>query len=523
MPNISWDVAADARPIMPRQDTPDIGNAFLSAYQAADQRNYERERQAKADAIAADDRQYNRARQAKADAWTDREHARTEKSWASTDQAGEMLAQGDNKGAANELYKSGNIDGGMALEEKHQAHLTKALAMAEAVTPIAAAAQTPEEFNHFLDVAQSRGVDVSKYRFQDPAQWQRSQKQFLLEHNYEAAMIKKQMTQMEFRKAAADAASAEKKATSGDYAVNSKTGQLYSQVTGQPPAGSLPVDAAGGGANTPAAQAFSMNYAEKEAPKNFTESAKSFNDAREASGALNDMAALVPKIKTGFGAEERLMVQKLGNWLGVQVDPSVANTETFQALSQKAVITLAGKLKPLSNSDIVFVQKAVASINSDPSTLMTLLPQLQAVAARSQLAAQMEMQYLRQGMPPDVVAIAQEVEARIPSPIQQAASGPQSAPGGQMPQPGTQPPPGQQPGAGGGQGGEIHPEDAQTLVGAFLQVDDARRPALIASFNKNYGPGAAERILGLTPRQSQQPAAQPQPYSVPGAPVGGFQ
>lgn len=201
MPVSNFNVAPDVQPIMPAAPRFDMGNAFATAYQAAEERNYDRARQQKHDAVAGEERQRQRTRQDSQDAWTNEARGRERQQWATTQEAGALAAQGDYKAAGAKAYAGGDLATGQQFTREHAAQVEKTLEMARGITTIAAQAQTPEEFSYILDTAEQRGVDVKKYRQQD---WQRAQKQFLVEHNYEAQRLEAEAKKLGYRKVEAE-------------------------------------------------------------------------------------------------------------------------------------------------------------------------------------------------------------------------------------------------------------------------------------------------------------------------------
>lgn len=173
-----------------------------------------------------------------------------------------------------------------------------------------------------------------------------------------------------------------------------------------------------GGAQSQTQAIFDKKFAEK-APELLEKSAQAYADADSMVGSIRELSAIAPYAETGWGQEQVLALRKMGARLGLDVSDKVAPTELFRSLSQNFVLQAAQKLKPLSNSDVQFVQRGLATIESDPSTLKSLLPGMDAVAKRSALGQKLQMDALRRGQVPDYVAIAKTVDEQIPSPIVQ--------------------------------------------------------------------------------------------------------
>lgn len=209
MPISNFDVAPDVQPVLPSAPRFDMGNAFADAYQVADERNYNRGRQAKSDAIAEEERKRARSRQDQADAWAAETRGRDREQWNAQKQVGALAAQGDLKSAGAKAYEAGDLSGGQQLTRAHVEQLEKTLQMAQGITTIVSNAQTPEEFSYILDTAEQRGIDVKKYRQQD---WQRAQRQFLVEHNYETQRMEAEAKRLGYRKLEAEVAKTEAEA-----------------------------------------------------------------------------------------------------------------------------------------------------------------------------------------------------------------------------------------------------------------------------------------------------------------------
>ncbi len=198
--------------------------------------------------------------------------------------------------------------------------------------------------------------------------------------------------------------------------------QLWQRV--RKPDGSYEFRAIGGTENgDPQQRTCNKAFAKEQAPKLHAEATKAFQDATGTIRTIDDMAALSQFASTGWGAGGLNEARRMASRLGIAPE-SFANattaTETFRALTQKFVLSEGQKLKPMSNTDVAFVEKGLATIYSDPSTLPVLLPALKAEAQRSALANRLAAErYLSRGQPVDAAAIEAEVDARIPSVIRQ--------------------------------------------------------------------------------------------------------
>ena len=167
----------------------------------------------------------------------------------------------------------------------------------------------------------------------------------------------------------------------------------------------------GGGQQGP----FDKAYATHNAPKNYDEAGKAFSEARGTIYTIGDLERVSQYATTGWGASQILEMRRMGAQAGIPNADKIQPAELLQALTQKFVLQEGQKLKPMSNSDVEFVQKGLATIVSDPSTLPVLLPALKREAERTALAHYLAQQAYRTGRPPNTEAIAQEVEQKLPS------------------------------------------------------------------------------------------------------------
>ncbi len=201
--------------------------------------------------------------------------------------------------------------------------------------------------------------------------------------------------------------------------------QIFQRV--RKPDGSYDFVPVGGGSQgAPQQRTFDKAFAKEQAPKLYAETTKAFQDASSTVNTIEDLSALSKHASTGWGAgginEMRRIASRFG-FAPESVRDATTATETFRALTQKFVLSEGQKLKPMSNADIQFVEKGLATIMSDPNTLPVLLPALKAEAQRSAMAHQLTIEYLRRGVPPDPARIEEQVDARIPSVIRQIYGG----------------------------------------------------------------------------------------------------
>lgn len=191
------------------------------------------------------------------------------------------------------------------------------------------------------------------------------------------------------------------------------TKQLYDSRTQQwitPPAGGQSQEQA----------AFNRAFAQR-APEMLEKAATAYAEADGMASSIRELQALAPHAATGFAAEQLLTMRRIGSRLGLDVDyERIAGPELFRSLSQNFILQAAQKLKPLSNADLQFVERGLATLQTDPSTLPHMLAGMEAVAKRTALAEDLKMAALRRGQVPDYAQIARQVDQMVPSPILRA-------------------------------------------------------------------------------------------------------
>jgi len=171
-----------------------------------------------------------------------------------------------------------------------------------------------------------------------------------------------------------------------------------------------------GGAEDRYVKTMRESYAKK-APEYLEKAATDHQGTRDTLSTINELKSLAPSVISGYGADQRLQMQKIAGMLGLSYDPeAVRSTEQYRALTQKFVLEAASKLKPLSNSDVAFVEKGLPNIERDPTALVPMLSSLQKIAERNKLYLERRMEALKRGQMPDDIKIWSEVDKIVPSP-----------------------------------------------------------------------------------------------------------
>ena len=107
--------------------------------------------------------------------------------------------------------------------------------------------------------------------------------------------------------------------------------------------------------------------------------------------------------------------EKIADAAQVHKFTGVAPTEMFHSMGQKFVGIEGQKYKPLSNSDVTFIEKGLPTISKDPRSIPHLLGAMKTVAQRDQMAKSLEMEFLKSGKPPDLNLIKAMVDRAVPS------------------------------------------------------------------------------------------------------------
>lgn len=172
----------------------------------------------------------------------------------------------------------------------------------------------------------------------------------------------------------------------------------------------------GDGLNDPLARAAALKYAES-TPKLIAESRTAADDARNMVRTVDEMKALSQNMYTGALADQKLAAAKIGRALGLDFDATkIANSEQFQAKMQDFVLTAAQKLKPLSNSDVAFVEKGMPVLARDPAAIGPMLDGMRRIAERNELIERERQKAYARGRAPNDAAIEEMVNKVLPPP-----------------------------------------------------------------------------------------------------------
>lgn len=335
-------------------------------------------------------------------------------------EAGQMYASGNTDGAQKRLAQSGNIKAAYELDSQNFERAQRAHAALMQFSNLLGDAQTPEEFEAAKRIAGQFGAKFDQYA---DADWQRNRDRVRLVTNYESQKLKSQLDREEQKakiaKTTAEAASLdqnwEASRENPGYIFNKRTGEFRAigAAPGASPYGGL----------------VARKWAETEGPKAITEAAKAQATAADSLQTVQDMKALAPHIYSGSWAGIQAEAANVANkYLGFNFE-GVAPTQLFNSLAQKFVGAEGQKYKPLSNSDVAFIEKGLPTLGKDPEGIKHILGAMETVAARDQLAKALEIEWIQKyGTPPDQRQIQAYVDQRIPSYVERAFGGQQSAP-----------------------------------------------------------------------------------------------
>lgn len=159
---------------------------------------------------------------------------------------------------------------------------------------------------------------------------------------------------------------------------------------------------------------FKKAFAAK-APEMWKASNEAYAAADDALFTAKDMEALAPHIYSGTWANADLNTAKfLNDKFGTNF-AGVAPTELFITQAQKFIGAEGQKYKPLSNSDIGFIEKGVPNITKDKESIPHILAAMKRVAERDKRYHELLMDSYSRGNPPNVAEIKATVNKELPS------------------------------------------------------------------------------------------------------------
>ena len=126
--------------------------------------------------------------------------------------------------------------------------------------------------------------------------------------------------------------------------------------------------------------------------ENHKKAVEDYNQASDMLGTARDVKLLSQLAVTGQFADFETQARKFATRLGFSdPDNKITATELLKSALTKLVATEAQKMKPVSNSDITFLQSAIGSISADPRSLLHIAGSLERSAERQQLYHEIEM------------------------------------------------------------------------------------------------------------------------------------
>lgn len=189
------------------------------------------------------------------------------------------------------------------------------------------------------------------------------------------------------------------------------------------------VTAIPGAAESTARTAGMTKVAEKE-QENFQKANTSYMDASTLESTARDLKSLAGNAILGSGADYELAARKMAARLGYS-DPRISATELLKSGLTKFISAEAQKLKPVSASDIAFIERSVGGLSSDPSSLPHILAAWERAAQKAKLFHEIEAQAYRMDLPgvnstrgfPNYAAIKQYVDSKMPSYVDEMMAG----------------------------------------------------------------------------------------------------
>ncbi len=189
------------------------------------------------------------------------------------------------------------------------------------------------------------------------------------------------------------------------------------------------VTAIPGAAESTARTAGMTKVAEKE-QENYQKASTNYMDAANLETTARDLKALAPNAILGSGAEYELAARKIAARLGYS-DPRIPATELLKSGLTKFISAEAQKLKPVSASDIAFIERSVGGLSSDPSSLPHILAAWERAAQKAKLFHEIESAAYQNDIPalntrrgfPNYAAIKQYVDSKLPSYVDEMMAG----------------------------------------------------------------------------------------------------
>lgn len=155
---------------------------------------------------------------------------------------------------------------------------------------------------------------------------------------------------------------------------------------------------------------------------NYLKAGEAAADSASLARKAREMRMLAPNAILGSGAEYELAARKIASRFGF-TDPRIPATELLKSGLTQFVSAEAQKLKPVSASDIAFVERSIGGLSSDPASLPHILAAWETAAQRQKLFHDIEAESFVRDIPelgsrrgyPNKAAILEHVDKKIPS------------------------------------------------------------------------------------------------------------
>ena len=169
----------------------------------------------------------------------------------------------------------------------------------------------------------------------------------------------------------------------------------------------------------------------KKAADRYVEAGKAAGEAAQRVGDIDSIMPLISRSITGPGADWKLGLHRLLISTGaIKADPKVAATEQLDQYLKTFVGSVAEKYKPISNSDIAWIQTTLPNITNTPETLETVLKVMRRAAERTAMAEGLLAQRLRANPAATMADVLPEVDKALPQLIRVApGAGAAASPG----------------------------------------------------------------------------------------------
>ncbi len=163
---------------------------------------------------------------------------------------------------------------------------------------------------------------------------------------------------------------------------------------------------------------FNEEFAKTEAPKLLAKASDDYATSSDAVQKLQTIAKIAPYAATGFQGpippDLAQTIRNMASSMGMIDGDTAALTEAYKYLTEQGVFAATKDLKPASNLDMQAARQATLSMSTNPKTIPIMMPILMRTEERRQARLEAEIKSLQAGRPPDIKAIMDDINERLP-------------------------------------------------------------------------------------------------------------